>query len=280
MAARPSKERMTGKFPHLLLDNDGQVCWVAINRPLDRNSINTHLMSQIKDLLRDLEETELRALVLSGAGSSHFVGGADGIEMMQLDRAGALAFSRRFQGLLDRLEASPLVTVAAINGLCFGGGFELALACDLRVATTSSRIGLPEVKVGLIPGGGGTQRLPRLVGSGLAIEMILSGRLYEGEQAAHLGLVHRVAPEAGLRQAVGDLLRPMLRNPGHAVSLAKRAVKAAQNSPLPGGLSREAELFSQCHDHDFFRRLMVEQLRSGVLTTSEDQARLMKESAS
>ncbi|MBI5521476.1 MAG: enoyl-CoA hydratase/isomerase family protein [Desulfarculus sp.] len=271
---------MTSKFPHLRLEHDGQVCWVTINRVQDRNSINSHLMSQMVELLQALEEGGPRAVVFTGAGSSHFVGGADGIEMMRLDRAGAHAFSRRFQGLLDRLEASPLITVAAINGLCFGGGFELALACDLRVATSTSRIGLPEVKVGLIPGGGGTQRLPRLVGSGLAMEMILSGRLYGGEQAARLGLVHRVAPEAGLRQAVGELLAPMLRNPAHAVSLAKRAVKAAQNSPLPEGLFREAQLFSQCHDHDFFRRLMREQLRSGALTTSEDQARMLEENES
>ncbi|MBI4799398.1 MAG: enoyl-CoA hydratase/isomerase family protein [Desulfarculus sp.] len=271
---------MINKFPHLRLEHDGQVCWVTIDRAQDRNSINTPLMSQLAGLLHDLEEGGPRAVVFTGAGPTHFIGGADGIVMMRLDRTGAHAFSRRFQDILDRLEASPLITVAAINGLCFGGGFELALACDLRVATTASRIGLPEVKVGLIPGGGGTQRLPRLVGSGLAMEMILSGKLYDGEQAARLGLVHRVSPEAGLRQAVGELLAPMLRNPAHAVSLAKRAVKAAQNSPLPEGLSREAELFSQCHDNDFFRRLMVEQLRSGVLTTTEDQARLLEETAS
>ena len=271
---------MKSKYPNLLIEDDGQVCWAVIDRQADRNSINSQLMAQIGSLLRDLEGSAARAVVFSGAGSTHFMGGADGMEMMQLDRQGAREFSRRFQGLLDRLEASPLLTVAAINGLCFGGGFEFALACDLRVAGANSRIGLPEVKVGLIPGGGGTQRLPRLVGQGLAMEMILSGKLYGGEQAAKLGLVHRVAQDQNLRQRVQDLLGPIFRNPQYALSLAKQAVKASQSATLAEGLVNEAELFSRCLDHDFFRQLMVEQLRLGTLTTTEDVERLLKEMTS
>jgi enoyl-CoA hydratase/carnithine racemase len=267
---------MQNKHPNLLLEDDGRICWAVIDRQADRNSINTPLMTQIGELLAQLERSTTAVLVFSGAGSTHFIGGADGIEMMQLDPPGAREFSRRFQGLLDRMEASPLLVVAAINGLCFGGGFEFAMACDLRVADASSRIGLPEVKVGLIPGGGGTQRLPRLVGQGLAMEMILSGRLYDGKRAAELGLVHRVAKDQDLRAAVSQLLEPILRNPPYALSLAKQAVKASQYSALPEGLAREADLFSRCHDQDFFRRLMVEQLRAGTLSTTEDVERLLK----
>ncbi|MFH1036049.1 MAG: enoyl-CoA hydratase/isomerase family protein [Pseudomonadota bacterium] len=264
---------MTSHYPHLSTEIEDQVCWALINRPLDRNSLNSPLMDQIEGLLGELAERGLRAVVFSGAGQSHFIGGADGIEMMRLDPPGARQFSRRFQQLLDRLEASPLLTVAAINGLCFGGGFELALACDLRVATQASRIGLPEVKVGLIPGGGGTQRLPRLVGTGLAMEMILSGKLYGGQEAAEMGLVHRAVLDADLRQGVRDLLAPILRQPQYALSLAKQAVKLSQHTTLPEGLAREAELFSHCHEHDFFRQLMEEQLNSGVLSTSEELGR-------
>jgi enoyl-CoA hydratase len=267
---------MNSQYPHLLIELEEEVCWAIINRPLDRNSINSFLMAQIEDLLGDLAQRGLRAVVFRGAGQSHFIGGADGIEMMRLDPAGGRQFSRRFQALLDRLEASPLLTVAAINGLCFGGGFEFAMACDLRVAALGSRIGLPEVKVGLIPGGGGTQRLPRLVGSGLAMEMILSGKLYPGEQAQALGLVNRAVPDADLRQGVRDLLAPILRQPQYALSLAKQAVKLSQRTTLPEGLEHEAELFGRCHAQGFFRRLMEEQLKSGALTTSEDTTHLLE----
>ncbi len=266
---------MTDTHPNLPLSQDGEIAWAVIDRQTDRNSINSALMAQMEALLAEVEAGPARALVFSGAGQAHFIGGADGVEMMKLDRPGAEAFSRRFQALLDRLEASPLILVAAINGLCFGGGFEFAMACDLRVAAPEARIGLPEVKVGLIPGGGGTQRLPRLVGMGMAMEMVLSGRLYPGEEAAHLGLVNRVAGQGGLAQAVNELLAPMLRNPGHAVSLAKLALKAGQRGGLVQGLAAEAGLFGRCHDHGFFRDLMVAQLESGALTTTADKADLI-----
>ena len=267
---------MAGEYTFLSLRPGPRVSWVVIDRQVDRNSINTPLMIELEALLKEVEASPAQVLVFTGAGAGHFIGGADGIEMMRLDRPGAEAFSRRFQALLDRMEASPLLLVAAIKGLCFGGGFEFAMACDLRVAAHEARIGLPEVKVGLIPGGGGTQRLPRLVGQGLAMEMILSGKLHPGKEAARLGLVHRAAPGERLEQTVDELLTPILRNPAYALSLAKRAVKAGQGRPLDQGLQAEAELFSLCHEHSFFRDLMNQQLDSGALTTSEDRTRIDK----
>ncbi|MCB2191401.1 MAG: enoyl-CoA hydratase/isomerase family protein [Deltaproteobacteria bacterium] len=268
---------MAGEYTHWSLRPGPQVSWAVIDRQVDRNSINSPVMAELEVLLEEVEASGAQVLVFTGAGSSHFIGGADGIEMMQLDRAGGLAFSRRFQALLDRMEASPLLLVAAINGLCFGGGFEFAMACDLRVAAHGARIGLPEVKVGLIPGGGGTQRLPRLVGQGLAMEMILSGKLHPGQDAARMGLVHRAVPDGELEQGVDALLEPILRNPAYALSLAKRAVKAGQGRPLDQGLRAEAELFSECHTHSFFRDLMHQQLDSGALSTSADPSELTKE---
>lgn len=267
---------MTFDYPNLSVKLEGDICWAVIDRETDRNSINSDLMTQISALLEEVERSSARALVFSGAGNTHFIGGADGIEMMQLDRAQAERFSQKFQAMLNRLEASPLILVAAINGLCFGGGFEFALACDLRVAAKTARIGLPEVKVGLIPGGGGTQRLPRLVGSGLAMEMILSGRLYTGEKAAGMGLVHRSVDDGALEHGVKELLAPAFRNPQYALSLAKLAVKASQSGTMVDGLATEARLFSRCHDQSFFRDLMVEQLRSGALSTTADKEQLMR----
>ena len=166
------------------------------------------------------------------------------------------------------MEDSPLILVAAINGLCFGGGFEFALACDLRVASEEARIGLPEVKVGIIPGGGGTQRLPRLVGMGRAMEMILSGKLYKGKEAFEMGLVHSVAPPDQLRGAAERILEPVFRNPQHALSQAKKAVRSSARMTLSGGLRVESEAFSRCFTNDYFIRLMRRQLREGTLKTT------------
>jgi enoyl-CoA hydratase len=267
---------MISEYPNLSIEQKDDIYWAIIDRQADRNSINSDLMAQISAFLEKVERTSARAVIFTGAGNTHFIGGADGLEMMQLDRPGAERFSHKFQDLLNRMEASPLILVAAINGLCFGGGFELAMACDLRVASKGARIGLPEVKVGLIPGGGGTQRLWRLVGGGLAMEMILSGKLYPGAKAAEMGLVHRAVEDGALESGVEELLAPMFRNPQYALSLAKLAVKAGQNGTMAEGVASEARLFSRCHDQSFFRDLMVEQLRSGALSTTADKKKLMR----
>jgi enoyl-CoA hydratase/carnithine racemase len=259
---------MAKEYSRILLENRGEICWVKINRPGDRNSIDSELMEELERMLEEVEKSRARAIVFTGAGGTYFIGGADGVEMMQCDPDEARAFSARIQRLFNRLEDSPLILVAAINGLCFGGGFEFAMACDLRVATEEARIGLPEVKVGLIPGGGGTQRLPRLVGMGRAMEMILSGRLYKGEEARDLGLVHYVVQSDRLLQEAEKFLEPILRNPQPALSQAKRAVRASQNKSLADGLRVESEAFRQCFFHDYFVRLMHQQLKEGTLKTT------------
>lgn len=270
---------MTSSFAHLVTRNEGPLVWVTINRPGDRNAIHTPLMVELERLIQEAEVQEgVRALVFTGAGGTYFIGGADGIEMARLSAEEAMAFSRRIQGLFDRMEQSPLVLVSAINGLCFGGGFEFALACDLRVAQVGSRIGLPEVKVGIIPGGGGTQRLPRLVGMGKAVWMILSGKLYPAEEAASLGLVHTLAPEGELKPVVEELLEPILNRPPHAVSLAKRALYASRMGERgPEGYRMETKAFGCCFEDDFFRKLMRRQLREGLLPTTEDVSALLEE---
>lgn len=258
------------KYKTLTINEQGETCWVTIDRAVDRNSINSALMSELTELLDELEETSATAVIFTGSGTAHFIGGADGIEMMQCDPDGAKAFSRRIQRLFERIESSPLITVAAINGLCFGGGFELAMACDLRIASEGSKIGLPEVKVGLIPGGGGTQRLLRLVGFGRALQMILAGTMHSAQDALELGLVHSVTTPDQLTDAVTALLKPILQNPRHALIHAKKAVYASSLGPMEVGLSVESEQFSRCFEHPFFNDLMQTQLREGVLTTTED----------
>ena len=259
---------MVADYKRLLVEHRDAIGWVTINRPGDRNSIDTALMIELDRVLTEIEETAIRAVVFSGAGDTYFIGGADGIEMMQCGPEDAKAFSMRIQKLFDRMEASPLILVAAINGLCFGGGFEFAMACDLRVASENARIGLPEVKVGIIPGGGGTQRLPRLVGMGRAMEMILTGKLYPGKEALDLGLVHCVVSNENRFTEVTEILQPILRNPQYALSQAKRAVRAAQNQTFSEGLKLESEAFGQCFVQDYFVELMRRQLREGTLKTT------------
>lgn len=252
----------------LHVDNQGEICWITINRVPDRNSLNTALMNELDGVLTEIEGTQARAVVFSGAGESHFIGGADGIEMMQCDPEGALAFSGRIQGLFNRMESSPLILAAAINGLCFGGGYEFALACDFRIAGHTARIGLPEVKVGLIPGGGGTQRLRQIVGLGRALEMILSGKLYKAEEALSLGLVHQVVPAKDLLAETGRFLEPILKNPDYAIRQAKWAIRSALGKSFSEGLTIEQEAFQKCFHHSFFRDLMRQQIKTGQLTTT------------
>lgn len=259
---------MSKGYSRILVDSRGDICWVTIYRPEDRNSIDSALMKELERVLKETEKTPARAMVFTGSGETHFIGGADGIEMMQYGPEGARAFSSRIQRLFNRMEASPLILVAAINGLCFGGGFEFAMACDLRVASEEARIGLPEVKVGIIPGGGGTQRLPRLVGMGRAMEMILSGKLFKGREALEAGLVHSVvAPDQLLKEAE-RILEPIFRNPQYALSRAKKAVRASQNTALAKGLQVESMAFSQCFSEDHFLELMRKQLKEGTLKTT------------
>ena len=259
---------MTKKYTRILVDTREQICRVTINRPGDRNSIDTTLMDELEDLLENIEQTQSRVIVFTGSGEAYFIGGADGVEMMQCGPEEAKAFSLRIQSLFNRMEASSLILVAAINGICFGGGFEFALACDLRVAADTARIGLPEVKVGIIPGGGGTQRLPRLVGIGRAMEMILSGKLYAAKDAHDMGLIHKAVPSHELSGEVDKILEPILRNPQHALCQAKRAVRAAQHQSFAAGLQIENDAFSRCFKHGYFVELMRRQLKEGILQTT------------
>ena len=257
-------------YTRLIVEQDGDLLNVCINRPGDRNSIDSILMDELVRMLETAEISGVRVVVFSGSGSTYFIGGADGIEMMQCDSEGGWAFSKKIQALFNRMEKSPLILGAAINGLCFGGGFEFALACDFRIAAESARIGLPEVKVGLIPGGGGTQRLPRLVGTGKAMQMILSGKLYPAAQAFERGLVHLCVPDADLDQQCRTFMQPILKNPQYALSQAKLSVKAAQNYPFADGLQKENRAFQRCFEHDFFKDLMCRQMAEGILETTQE----------
>lgn len=236
------EEPMDVAFEHLRYELDGEVAIVTVDRQEALNALNQDVLYEL-GLAFDLAaaNADVRALVVTGAGRA-FVAGADIAALRDLDDAFAgRDTSLAGQDVANTLASLPFPTVAAINGFALGGGLELALAADLRVAAATARMGLPEVGLGLIPGFGGTQRLPRLIGAGRALDLILTGRHVTAEEALQLGLVNRVAEDA-LEAAVA-LARQAAKNAPIALGLAKEAVMRGLDATLQQGLEIEADLF-------------------------------------
>lgn len=230
-------------FETLLVTTAQRVATVTVNRPDKRNALNTAVRRDLLHALDQLgDDDEVRVVVLTGAGEKAFVAGADITEFAErtpLQQRAVMEGRRVF----DEVAAFPKPTIAMINGFALGGGCELALACDLRIAARTARLGQPEIRLGLIPGGGGTQRLPRLVGRSQALRLILTGELVGAEEALRIGLVDEVVDPAGLRGRTMELATSMAALSPVALRLAKAAVAAAAEAPLAAGLAMERELF-------------------------------------
>ncbi len=229
-------------FEYLRYELDGDIVIVTVDRQEALNALNQDVLFELSVAFEQAEaDSDVRALVITGAGRA-FVAGADIAGLRQLEDAfSGRELSLQGQDVFSTLAALPFPTVAAINGFALGGGLELALAADLRVAAPTARLGLPEVGLGLIPGYGGTQRLPRLIGQGRALDLILTGRHVQADEALQLGLVNRVADDA-LAAAV-ELARTAARNGPVAVGLAKEAISRGLDVTLGQGLEIEADLF-------------------------------------
>ncbi|MCA0267896.1 MAG: enoyl-CoA hydratase/isomerase family protein [Bacteroidetes bacterium] len=225
--------------------HDGGVLLLTVNRADKLNALNAEVFAALDEALaRAAADDFVRAVVVTGAGPKAFVAGADIAEFPSLSSAQGTDLSRRGQQVFDRIERLGKPVVAAVNGFALGGGCELALACHVRVASETARFGLPEVGLGLIPGYGGTQRLPRVVGRGRALEMILSAEMVSAQRAYEIGLVNRVAtPEALLADATA-LARTMAAKSPTALRLAIHAMLDS-DAPLEDGLAREANLFGE-----------------------------------
>jgi enoyl-CoA hydratase len=230
-------------YETLRLSTDDGVATVTIHRPEKRNALNARVRRELVDALDALAaDPDVRVVILTGAGDRAFVAGADIGEFAErspLEQRAAMEGRRVFEVLADY----PKPTIAALNGYALGGGCELALACDLRIAARSARLGQPEVALGLLPGGGGTQRLPRLVGLGRAMRMILTGDLLDAEEAARIGLVDEVVDDDALAERARAVAARIAAHSPVAVKLIKQAVRAAAELPLSAGLALERELF-------------------------------------
>ncbi len=230
-------------YQNILLETTARVSTLTINRPDKRNALNQATRDEILHALDSLQTSaDSRVLILTGAGDKAFIAGADINEF-----EGRTPFTQRdsMKGrrIFDAVEEFPKPVIAMINGFCLGGGMELALACDLRLASDNAKFGQPEINLGIIPGGGGTQRLTRLVGEGKAMELILTGDLIDAAQAKQIGLVNDMFPAAELRDRVHALAARIAEKSPIALRMAKEAVKAASRMNLREGLNRETDLF-------------------------------------
>lgn len=222
---------------------------VTVNRPKALNALDERLLRRLGEVVGDLSADEgVAVVIITGAGDRAFVAGADIAEMNACSRDELAEIVRLGQALTRAVELAPKPVIAMVNGYALGGGCELALACDLVVAAETARFGLPEVKLGLLPGFGGTQRLPRRIGWGRARDLILTGRQVPADEALRLGLCDRVVPTADLRSTTEALAVELAAVDAGALAAAKEALRLAADEPLASGLVREAELFVELFD--------------------------------
>ena len=231
-------------YRNLLTERRGAVTVLTVHRPDVLNALNRETLGELERCARAFRDDPGQgALIVTGSGEKSFVSGADIQELALLDPRGAEEISRLGQRVFDLLEQAGKPVIAAVNGYAFGGGCELALACHLRLASDNAVMGLPEVGLGIIPGYGGTQRLPRLIGKGRALELILTGRRVKADEAERLGLVNRVVPRADLLGEAEKLAQAILENGPLAVSAALEAVHRGLPLGLDDGQRLESGLF-------------------------------------
>lgn len=232
--------------------DDNGIATITINRPDKLNALNSNVLNELEEVFHEANEREdVRGVLLKGAGEKAFVAGADIKELQDLNKMRGTVASERGQEVFQQIEDLSKPVIAVIQGYTLGGGCELALACHLRVASDKAVFGLPEVGLGLLPGYGGTQRLPRLIGRGRALEMILTGNHIKADLALAFGLVNRMVKSEELEKEARDLISSIISKGPVAVEMAIKAVKASAGNPEEG-FRTEAELFGKlCSTEDF-----------------------------
>lgn len=234
-------------YEHIVVEISDAVAVLTLNRPKVLNALNAALLAELDSALDALgADDAVRAVIVTGAGEKAFAAGADIQELAAVSGVEGQALAARGQGVFKKLETMGKPVIAAINGFALGGGCELAIAATVRVASETARLGQPEVKLGLIPGYGGSQRLPRLVGKGAALKMLLTGEMVSAAEALRIGLVDEVVPAAELMARARALAAMMAGMAPVAVRLCLAAVHAGYDLPLDEALAHEAALFGIC----------------------------------
>src|SRR6266852_582710 len=232
---------------NVLYEKRGAIAYVTVNRPKVLNALNQRTWADLRAAFEDArDDAAVRGVILTGAGDNAFIAGADISELAHVTAVEAEKSSSYGQAVLNLIENLGKPVIAAVNGFALGGGCETAMACTIRVDSEKAKFGQPEVKLGLIPGGGGTQRLPRLVGKGRALQLILSGETISAQEAYRIGLVNEVVPAADLITRVEAILHQIFANAPIAVQYALEAVHKGLETSQDEGLALEASLFGLC----------------------------------
>lgn len=234
---------MTDSGTVVLTREDDGIALITVNRPDKLNALNADTVRQLDAALREVREDDSRAVILTGAGEKAFVAGADIAELSKMGPIEGVRISRAGQDTFRMLERMPKPVIAAVNGFALGGGLELALACHVRLASSRAKFGLPEVKLGIIPGYGGTVRLPRLVGRGRALELMLTGEMIDAAEAYRIGLVNRVEEPGALLDAARMMARTMAANGPVAIAMALEAVDRGMSGTIDDAQILESNLF-------------------------------------
>jgi enoyl-CoA hydratase/carnithine racemase len=247
LAPAPGAPTSTLNLTNVLYETKGAIAYVTVNRPKVLNALNTPTWSDLRRAFeRARDDATVRGVILTGAGAKAFIAGADISELAKVTAFEAEQSSRFGQGVLDLIENLGKPVIAAVNGFALGGGCETAMACTLRLAVETAKFGQPEVALGLIPGGGGTQRLPRLVGKGRALQLILSGDMISAEEAYRIGLVNEIVPAADLIARAEAILTKIAANAPIAVEFALEAANKGMETSQAEGLLLEASYFGLC----------------------------------
>jgi enoyl-CoA hydratase len=234
-------------FQNIKFEKKNHIAYITIDRPKVLNALNMATMQELKTVFADLkDDSDVRVVILTGAGEKSFVAGADINELSQQTPVSAKEYTHRGQAIVDAIENLGKPVIACVNGFALGGGCELAMACTMRIASENAKFGQPEVKLGLIPGYGGTQRLPRLVGKGLAMQQVLTGEMISAQEAHRIGLVNEVVPQAELIARAEAIAAKIIANSPLAIQYAMEAVNRGYDMPLADGLYLEATLFAVC----------------------------------
>ncbi|MDD2371232.1 MAG: enoyl-CoA hydratase-related protein [Firmicutes bacterium] len=236
---------------NILFNIKNRIAYLTINRPRFLNALNRKTLLEIEAVVEKLEKDEsVQVVIVRGAGGRAFVAGADISKMIDMNEEEGEEISSLAQSVFSRLKNLPQVVIGAINGYALGGGNELAMACDIRIASSRAKFGQPEVKLGLIPGFGGTQRLQRIVGQGLSKELIFTGEMISAEEAFRIGLVSRVVAPEALNRVVNDLAMKIMSNGMKAVKLAKKSINEGGSIDLDNGLAVENRDWTSCFTNE------------------------------
>lgn len=232
---------------HLIYENYGRIALLKINRPKVLNALNHAVLTELLEFLtKTAIHEKLQGLIVTGSGDRAFIAGADIKEMQLMDHVHMFRFCELGQAVSNALENAPYLTIAAVNGYALGGGLEMALACDFIYASSTAKLGLPEVTLGLIPGFGGTQRLARIVGKNLAKELIMSGRTFTAQEAKEYGIVNRVCEDEALISECRSIADSIACHSPTATMQAKNAINRGYNLSLPEALELEKNMCAVC----------------------------------